>query len=185
MQSFGSANNDNAGAFEFALGNIFKCFLCTRKDNSEDTMKLELIGENLEKLTNKIGLLEKLLLIDAKDSDAAFKKIKIIHGEAAEEIKQKPIHINDIKTPEIRTIEILPEEQQEGFSWVDDEALQRGEVLFLTKKEENFWSALIEKYLHPIDDSQDKVIYKIKYSKTSKQFTFLGAYYKESKRSSR
>lgn len=121
-------------------------------------MQLQLIGESLEKLSKKIETLEKLQLIDLKDPEAATKKLKIIHGDNADEIRNtQPIsNIKSNNMPEIiTTVDI--EEQQESYSWTEDEVLQRGETLFLSKKEEKFWNGLQEAYLHPIDDTKDKV----------------------------
>lgn len=157
IKSFGTFNNDNSGAFEFSLGNIFKCFLCTRKDNYEETVQLKIIGDSLEKLTQKIEVLEKLQLIDVKDPESASKKLKIIHGEEAKEVtpsNQKFETIADKIVP-ITTLHV--EEPGESYGWIDDESLQHGEVLFLSRKEQVFWDGLLEKYLHPIDDTKDKV----------------------------
>lgn len=135
--------------------------MCTRKDNYEETIQLKLIGESLEKLTQKIEILEKLQLIDLKDPDAASTKLKIVHGEEATSVVDGP-RISNATTKDKAPIVILndnfiKEEDQEGCSWLEDEALQRGEIKFLGKLEEKFWQGLIEKYLHPIDDTKDKV----------------------------
>lgn len=170
IKSFGTKSSDNSGAFEFALFSVFKCLLCTRKDNYEESMQLQLIGESLENLNKKIETLEKLQLIDLKDPEANTKKLKIIHGDNAENVNTTQPNNNNINNlkgenkSEIITQTIEVEEQQESYGWTEDEVLQRGETVFLSKKEENFWNGLLEAYLHPIDDAKEKVKKEIFFS---------------------
>ncbi|GJQ87500.1 hypothetical protein Trydic_g10258 [Trypoxylus dichotomus] len=42
-------------------------------------------------------------------------------------------------------------------SWLEDDVLRRGDVETLSRKEEEFWYGLLDKYLYPIDDSKDKL----------------------------
>lgn len=157
----GNVNDDNAGAMEFSFGGIFKCFLCTRKDNFEEQLQLKQIFTSLEKLSQKVEMIEKLQLIDVQDPQAPSKKLKVIEGARAKEVTADTINKPESNTksnPNTSHInsEAIFEEQIESYSWIEDEGLPRGEVTFLSKKEENFWTALLEKYLHPIDDSNEK-----------------------------
>lgn len=38
--------------------------------------------------------------------------------------------------------------------WLEDKALTRGTVDFLTGRETQFWKDMIEKYLYPIDENK-------------------------------
>ncbi|KAJ8965783.1 hypothetical protein NQ317_015732 [Molorchus minor] len=51
---------------------------------------------------------------------------------------------------------LTPSDDVQENSWFYDGELIRSEVSYLDKKEENFWKALLDKYLHPIDDSIKK-----------------------------
>lgn len=42
--------------------------------------------------------------------------------------------------------------------WIEDKDLRKAEVDFLTGKEIEFWKALIEKYLKPIDADKKKEV---------------------------
>lgn len=161
MNILGTVNDDNAGAMEFSFGGIFKCFLCTRKDNFEEQLQLKQIFTSLEKLSQKVEMIEKLQLIDVQDPQAPLKKLKVIEGARAKEVRADTVNKPDPNTKSntnTNTIntEAIFEEQVESYSWIDDEGLPRGEVKFLSKREENFWTGLLEKYLHPIDDSNEK-----------------------------
>lgn len=52
---------------------------------------------------------------------------------------------------------LTPSDDVQENSWFYDGELIRSEVSYLERKEENFWTDVIEKYLHPIDDSHKKV----------------------------
>jgi len=50
--------------------------------------------------------------------------------------------------------------------WLEDKALRKAEVDFLTGVEINFWEELIEKYLKPIDANKKKEVIFVKKSFT-------------------
>lgn len=42
--------------------------------------------------------------------------------------------------------------------WIEDKALKKGEVDFLSQAETKFWQELLEKYLYPIDEDKDEKV---------------------------
>lgn len=42
--------------------------------------------------------------------------------------------------------------------WLQDERMRKGEVDFLSNREEDFWKALIEKYLRPIETDEESQV---------------------------
>lgn len=55
---------------------------------------------------------------------------------------------------------LTPSDDVQENSWFYDGELIRSEVSYLDRKEETFWSDVIGKYLHPIDDTLKKVTIK-------------------------
>ena len=55
------------------------------------------------------------------------------------------------------TSETISEDGPEN-TWLNDDVLQRGEVDFLSTPETDFWHGVLEKYLVPVDDTNEKVV---------------------------
>lgn len=66
--------------------------------------------------------------------------------------------------------------------WLQDERMRKGEVDFLSNREEEFWKELIEKYLRPIEtdeESQVSLFYLVRENRSEniQIFTFLIVFY--------
>ncbi|XP_022916126.2 chitin synthase chs-2-like [Onthophagus taurus] len=126
----GSKNDDTKGGFEFSLGNIFKCLFFTTPDNAGN--------EQLKTILDKLNSMQEPNTIEKK-----------------EEIYDKPPSIESIENFEGSFVDTSVDENLEG-SWMYDENFKRGFVEVLAHNEVEFWEGILEKYLHPVDDSEEK-----------------------------
>lgn len=72
------------------------------------------------------------------------------------DLSRKPLFVDNEEDDEQSSISDDSIEVEQ-HSWFDQEGLNHGEMKRLGKKEEVFWNQLLDKYLHPIDDSDKKV----------------------------
>lgn len=57
--------------------------------------------------------------------------------------------------------------------WLDDEELKKGEVDFLSAREEQFWEDIIEEYLSPIDENKAEKVNIFMCSRNVSQLKYL------------
>ncbi|GJQ87499.1 hypothetical protein Trydic_g10257 [Trypoxylus dichotomus] len=153
----GAKPEDTTGAIEFSLATLFKCVFCTHMDAEEDKQLSE-INKSLKEIQERLYRIEKVNDIDVTDFQQTRRKTAatIIATGAAMNIAAdaaSDLHIlrgRSSTSPSIQSLNIIEN------SWLEDDVLQRGEVEFLFNEEEEFWHGLLDKYLHPIDDTKDK-----------------------------
>nr|XP_022916175.1 uncharacterized protein LOC111426060 [Onthophagus taurus] len=128
---FLGAGEETAGGMELSFGNLFRCLCCTLAQNTP----LNMILERLDKMEERLNI------------------------QDIEECKEEEIEEENSEDQSIYSMDISREdftEEISGCTWLEDESIQRGEVNFLTSKEEAFWEGILDEYLHPIDDTADK-----------------------------
>ncbi|KAK9695518.1 hypothetical protein QE152_g32521 [Popillia japonica] len=154
---WGARAQDNRGAMEFSIATLFRCILCTHMD-AEENDKLNTINQSLKAIHDRLERIEKQDLDETDYTQTRRKTTATIIATGAgmsishdvtDDIRM--MHARSSNTPSIESLVNISEN-----SWLEDEVLQRGEVEFLFNEEEEFWHGVIDKYLHPIDDTKNK-----------------------------
>lgn len=150
---FGSNADDNKGSIEFVLAGLFKCMFCTHKEDSPENEHFKLIQASLEVITKRLDHLESLCSNPNEHIEirSSHRRTTILEGARASrgipKTSAQPTFGSEIGD-EMSDVE--------PNNWLYDGELAKGIVDFLPNKEEEFWKQLIEKYLYPIDDNEDK-----------------------------
>lgn len=129
---------------------------CTHK-NTEEAERLTLINNSLESLSKKLDTLEKHILQsnDFLEPRNSRRRTTVLEGSRASRNVSQVVASQLLETRTSETQSIVVSEVEPN-SWLYDGELARGEVDFLSTEEENFWKGLLDKYLHPIDDAENK-----------------------------
>lgn len=155
MHLFGANSEANSGSFQIAVAGLFKLICCTYK-NSEETERLNIIQNSLASLSRKLDILEKHLQSnDFLEPRSSRKRTTVLEGSRASRIVSQLVtsQLLESRTSDMQSIVVS---EVEPNSWLYDGELARGEVDFLSTEEENFWKEILDKYLHPIDDTENK-----------------------------
>lgn len=182
----GAKPEDTTGAIEFSFASLFRCIWCTNLDHNENNQLSE-ITKHLKAIQDRLDRIEKAGDIDDQDFQQSRRKTAAtiiaagagisIAGDVADDL-----HIMHGRSSDAQS---LPDSYGiSENSWLEDDVLQRGEVEFLFNEEEEFWHGVLDKYLHPIDDTKDKVCRYFAHL-FNLIYISLGSYRSRSKRSQR
>lgn len=142
---------------EFSLAGLFKCMLCTYKSNPPENEQLRLIQSSLEGISRRLDNLERQQYRGSdliNETSTPRRRTTVLEGARASRSFPQPTVPEDSETSDIEST--IMDEDIEANSWLYDGELARGEIDILTTREDEFWKGLIEKYLYPIDDDENK-----------------------------
>lgn len=142
---------------EFSLAGLFKCMLCTYKSNPPENEQLRLIQSSLEGISRRLDNLERQHRRGSdiiNETSTQRRRTTVLEGARASRSIPQTTLLEDSETSDIEST--IMEEDIEANSWLYEGELKRGEIDILTRKEDEFWRGLIEKYLYPIDDDENK-----------------------------
>lgn len=175
IYSFFGNNKDNAGSFEFSFAGLFKLMCCTHQQNGEESQMLKNIQASLLQLQQKLDHIERNQFASDPEPRRTTIRRTTTHLEGsrasrASSMRNSTAHIlrsglEDLDEDYDDDSILTPSDDVQENSWFYDGELIRSEVSYLERKEETFWTDVIEKYLHPIDDSIKKVNTTVTYSK--------------------
>lgn len=173
MANFSSKGNEEEGAIDFSFGGIFRCMFCARpKPNKNDILLTQLSGQ-IEMLSEKISLL------DAYATRRSFRyniatSIFIIFFISNRKREEPMAHdsdnlsIIDLEGQRDSIIDEFDSDNEEIDHshhlphWLADDDLKNSETETLPAAEEQFWLDLIQKYLEPIEPSDEEKVNTIK-----------------------
>ena len=153
---FGNNNVD------LKLGGLFSS---QQKADSETKKELQVLGEKIEKQTEKIQELE--MAMNEKGFQSPIKPIEeaaiVTEASKITEKRRKSVQFN--LSPSVSTeidLNVEKKVDRENY-WIEDikekfkdEKLGEGKVRYLRNKEKEFWRKMIDKYLLPLE--QTKVV---------------------------
>ncbi|GJQ67345.1 hypothetical protein Trydic_g19490, partial [Trypoxylus dichotomus] len=142
--------------FIFRIATVFRCFWCSNADKSEDD-QLEIINQLLKTIHERLDRIERTNGLNQLDLQRKSCKTVIVTGDGT--IVKGDLQSMNKGRPRNSTSSVSSDYTTEN-SWLEDDVLRRGDVETLSRKEEEFWYGLLDKYLYPIDDSKDKVCIK-------------------------
>ncbi|KRT81961.1 hypothetical protein AMK59_5509, partial [Oryctes borbonicus] len=151
----GARPEDTTGAIEFSLATLFKCVWCTHMD-TEENKQLSAISKSLQEIQERLDRIEKNDGLDLDFQQTRRKTATIIATGAGMNIAADTtddlnlLRGRSSQSPSMQSYNIAEN------SWLEDDVLQRGEMEFLFNEEEEFWHGVLDRYLHPIDDTKDK-----------------------------
>lgn len=164
----GAKPEETTGAIEFSVASLFKCLWCTNLD-TRDNAQLTEISKSLDDIMKRLNRMEN----DGQDEDDNFQQPRrrttaTVAGISTMNPMGRMSGIGGIAGLNLNhnvyggmSDESIEDNGSENIienTWLEDVVLQRGEVEFVNKEEEEFWNGLLDKYLHPLDDTKDKVI---------------------------
>uniref|UniRef100_A0A7G3ABH8 chitin synthase n=1 Tax=Lutzomyia longipalpis TaxID=7200 RepID=A0A7G3ABH8_LUTLO len=136
-------NKQEEGSLDFSCGGVFRCMCCTHPKNDSSDAHLMHISAQLTEMTNKMRDLEAKL-----------------SGEVT--VMTEPQEDNGTLSPppnEAIMEEVLCEPERPVISlpdWLYDDDLRNGDTETLPSTEEKFWNDLIDRYLKPLDLSEEE-----------------------------
>ncbi|KAL3268213.1 hypothetical protein HHI36_007337 [Cryptolaemus montrouzieri] len=145
LSLLGKESRKEDGSLELSCLDLFTCLFCTHPSVEQE--KLKAIQKALEQLNKKLDSLGNQ---DKIVSDEP-KPIRLEGATATPKNNGKEDPASKSKAEKESPDDII------SNSWFYHKELIRGEVKWLDDKEEKFWSALIGKYLEPIDESDKKL----------------------------
>ncbi|EFN87468.1 hypothetical protein EAI_04426 [Harpegnathos saltator] len=177
----GKWNNQNRnqkdGSFDFSLGNLFRCVCCINTRISHEERRLNEINDSLQQIDKRLKLLDRLVHMETsgiiQSSSHPNKYIRsyspiedTMEAKLCQDIELQ--HIKDDNKSEngdvdedsdvLTQMSMTSSHEPSSFLispyWLQDERMRKGEVDFLSNREEEFWKELIEKYLRPIETDE-------------------------------
>ncbi|XP_046403854.1 chitin synthase chs-2-like [Ischnura elegans] len=180
----GPAGGDDAGSMEFSFAGLFKCMLCTHKDDSkaEEKRSLLQITESLERLGKRMENIERCIdprgmtsgrrrsVISSAGSNFLGTLAEEDANDVDDEISDRSDSGSMISEPKIERDDLV------NPYWIEDPDLKNGDVEILSRDEMVFWKDLIDKYLYPIaesDDEKKKIANDLKQLRDKSVFAFF------------
>ncbi|XP_055703562.1 chitin synthase chs-2-like [Phlebotomus papatasi] len=160
---FLQVNREEEGSLDFSCGGIFRCMCCTHPKNGANDAHLLHISAQLTEMTNKMRELEAKLSGEVTVMTETKDEIETISPPPNE-----PTLEEVICEPE-RPVSSLPD-------WLYDEDLRNGDNDTLPMAEEKFWNDLIDRYLKPLDlteEDKNKVATALKDLRDMSVFAFV------------
>ncbi|KAJ8936720.1 hypothetical protein NQ318_007079 [Aromia moschata] len=180
IYSFFGNPKDNAGSFEFSIAGLIKILCCTHQKDGEENEMLRGIQASLRQLQQKLDQIERnqfstdvaeprrttirrttTHIEGSRASRASMRNSTMQMRNSTMQMRNSTMQMGnnlidlDEEYDDDDSI-LTPSDDIQENSWFYDGELIRSEVSYLDRKEENFWKALLDKYLHPIDDSLKK-----------------------------
>lgn len=142
LQKFFGLNkkgDKEAGSIDFSIAGLFRCMLCTHKNDGSEQAHLVHIADQLAELNNKIRDLE----LKLSGNITVMREEDDIISSHSGPTQVQPEE-SSIESEPDKSINLLPD-------WIYDPEIRNGDTKTLPVAEEVFWKDLIEKYLKPID----------------------------------
>nr|XP_018916999.1 PREDICTED: uncharacterized protein LOC109044007 isoform X3 [Bemisia tabaci] len=154
-----SDENEEEGSLELSFAGLFKCMFCTYPKPVDEKQQLLRIAESLETVSKRLDVIERVIdpqnqLIIRRRTISCSSRDHGLGPVGEDPAEEDQIH-NDDDGETIASEARVERNDDINPFWIEDKALKKGPVSFLSMSETTFWKELIEKYLAPIDD--DKV----------------------------
>ncbi|KAK4004959.1 hypothetical protein OUZ56_006685 [Daphnia magna] len=203
QQTSGNKPEDE-GSLEFSLAGLFKIMCCVhRKPDNGEKHQLLCISESLTALNKRLDTIERFINPNFSGPRKSFSRGGSTRGSVRGiplSSSSGSAKVNDMEMNNLSAVnEMDDEEEYEDYSddnsesselaamkeerdplinpyWLEDKALVRGVVDFLTGGEIQFWKDMLEKYLYPIDEDkaeQAKIAAALKDLRNKSVFTFF------------
>uniref|UniRef100_A0A1L8E354 chitin synthase n=3 Tax=Nyssomyia neivai TaxID=330878 RepID=A0A1L8E354_9DIPT len=142
LLGFLQINKQEEGSLDFSCGGVFRCMCCTHPKNDSSDAHLMHISSQLTEMTNKMRDLEAKLSGDVT--------VMVESKEENGTISPPPNEptLEDVLCESERPVISLPD-------WLYDDDLRNGDNDTLPLAEEKFWNDLIDRYLKPLDLSEE------------------------------
>ncbi|XP_054005861.1 chitin synthase chs-2-like [Hylaeus anthracinus] len=148
-----------------SLSNLFKCDFCGRKQSQEEEKYLSSIHNAINEINSRLERIESNYSSDSVLRDIVEEKnneeSKPYNKQAELEVTGDNLY--ESTDSESETSTQTPTIFYEKYSnylvspnWLQNEHVQNGKVDFLSTSEEEFWKQLIEIYLYPIENDEEK-----------------------------
>ncbi|GAB0098083.1 Chitin synthase [Sergentomyia squamirostris] len=157
-------NKQEEGSLDFSCGGIFRCMCCTHPKNDASDAHLMHISTQLSEITNKMRDLEAKL-----SGEVTVMAENKEDNESISPPPNEPTLEEVLCEPERPVMITLPD-------WLYDEDLRNGDNDTLPLTEEKFWNDLIDRYLKPLDltdDEKSKVASALKDLRDMACFAFI------------
>ncbi len=154
----GADQGEEEGGIDFSLGNVLRImFFTQKKDNTPEREQLMRIADNLDNLGKRMEHIEDLVNPHAAKQRRKSSRMSARNGDIGGVSESGDTLDLDTEDEESKN-SAVQEERDDLINpfWIEERTLGRGEVDYLSGVEIQFWSDLIDKYLHPIDADKQR-----------------------------
>ncbi|XP_050429583.1 chitin synthase chs-2 [Adelges cooleyi] len=159
LQNLDPNANNEEGSFELSFAGLFKCMFCTYQKPVDERQQLVRIADSLEGLGKRMDLIEKSIIDPTSvNRRRNISTSSVPHQNALNPVQEESSE-NDHSETETDEESLEPKvERNDDINpfWIEDKALKKGAVAFLSVSEQLFWKDLIDKYLYPIDEDKNE-----------------------------
>ncbi|XP_029033915.2 chitin synthase chs-2-like [Osmia bicornis bicornis] len=153
-------NTDNES--KFSLSKLFKCNFSTYKSSEKEEKYLTAIYNSINEINIRLKQIESNYKLNNTTEEIVEEK-KVEGNKPFDEQSAVTENSNASTDSESEVLKEIHFNQPHEYSnylinphWLQDERLKYGTVDFLPTLEEEFWTLLIQKYLHPIEKDPKK-----------------------------
>ncbi|CAC5365574.1 CHS1 [Mytilus coruscus] len=138
--------------YQFSFGNLFRCMCCPQSGTETEDSRLRAIIEKLDDMDTRITSFSQRSVTsfkqnDTKDDITPFSRQPAAF-EGAGELISNPLFTRQEQREKPRDELVCP-------FWIEDPDVRYGDIEYMTTNEVNFWEKFIEKYLKPLDMSNE------------------------------
>ncbi|XP_047000975.1 chitin synthase chs-2 isoform X1 [Schistocerca americana] len=157
LQGGGGGDDNEEGSIEISFAGLFKCMFFTHPKPIDERQQLLRIAESLDSLGKRLETMERVLdpsghVTGRRRTTSVNSKDHHLGSLAEDPAEEDQIHDEDSETEASEP----KQERDDNVNplWIEDKALKKGEVDYISQAERQFWEELLEKYLYPIDEDK-------------------------------
>ncbi|CAG0880273.1 unnamed protein product [Darwinula stevensoni] len=158
---------EDEGSYECSFAGLFKIMCCTRPKEDKAEVEMKKISESLDRMFTRLDRIERM--VDPQPTrrsraNSLVRRPSFINHSGNTQETISPILEDEHEEQDVSTSQDGSTESHSGTSddesvdentnpyWLNDEALPKGETVFLKPREITFFKQLIETYLKPLDN---------------------------------